>query len=187
MKNFNNIIIFPTDTVYGMGAPWYDTQSLNKIYQLKKRSLNKPMALLFYNLKQIENLVEINNQIVKIYKQFWPGPLTLIVKAKKQYFQITQESKIGIRIPNHPIALEILKKEGPLKTTSVNKSGEKPINDFQIIKNIYQHEVKKIFPNNYTSSNTPSTVIEINDNNFKILRTGSINLKKFTETFISLK
>ncbi|MDV3141370.1 MAG: threonylcarbamoyl-AMP synthase, partial [Candidatus Phytoplasma australasiaticum] len=60
-------------------------------------------------------------------------------------------------------------------------------NDFQIIKNIYQHEVKKIFPNTYTSSNTPSTVIEINDNNFKILRTGSINLKKFTETFISLK
>ncbi|MDO8030001.1 L-threonylcarbamoyladenylate synthase ['Planchonia careya' phytoplasma] len=187
MKIFNNIIIFPTDTVYGMGAPWYDTQSLNQIYQLKKRSLNKPITLLFYNLKQIENLVEINDQIVKIYKQFWPGPLTLIVKAKKQYFQITQESKIGIRIPNHPIALKILKKEGPLKTTSVNKSGKKPINDFQIIKNIYKHEVKKIFPNNYTSSNTPSTIIEINDNNFKILRTGSINLEKFTKTFISLK
>ncbi|MDO7983536.1 MAG: L-threonylcarbamoyladenylate synthase [Pigeon pea little leaf phytoplasma] len=183
MKNLNNIIIFPTDTVYGMGAPWHDNQSLNQIYKLKQRALNKPMALLFYNLEQIKNIIQINNQIKKISKKFWPGPLTLIVNTNKKYSQITKENKIGIRMPNHPIALEILKKEGPLKTTSVNKSGQPPLNNFEIIKTLYQYKVKKIFPNNYNSSNIPSTVIEIINNNFKILRIGSINIKEFIATF----
>ncbi|MDO8053876.1 L-threonylcarbamoyladenylate synthase ['Opuntia sp.' phytoplasma] len=184
MKILNNIIIFPTDTVYGMGAPWNDNQSLNQIYQLKKRDLNKPMALLFYNLEQIKNIIEINNQIKKISKKFWPGPLTLIVNTKKKYFQLTKENKIGIRIPNHPIALEILKKEGPLKTTSVNQSGQPPLNNFKIIKQLYQYKVKKILPNNYNSSNIPSAVIEITNNNFKILRTGSIDIQEFVKILI---
>ncbi|MDV3196294.1 MAG: L-threonylcarbamoyladenylate synthase [Candidatus Phytoplasma stylosanthis] len=177
MKNKNRIIIFPTDTVYGMGCSIYDKESLNQIYNIKKRPLNKPIIILFSSLEQIKQIGIINEKVKKISNFFWPGPLTLIINSHKKHYQKTQEKKIGIRIPNHLLALKILKQKGPMRTTSVNISGEKPLNNyFQIVKE-YHNKVNYIYDNDEYISCLNSTIIDITTPNLSLIREGEIPFK----------
>lgn len=169
-----DIIIFPTDTVYGMGAKLYDKEGLNLIYQIKKRPLNKSIAVLCASLQQAKKLVKFSSQSLKLALHFWPGPLTLILPTTWKYFSKTKEKTLGLRIPNHPLALKILKKNGPLKTTSVNESNNPPLNDYQTIFNIYHNKVVRIYPNYHPILKTSSTIIDLTTSQSFILRQGSI-------------
>ncbi|WP_201736605.1 L-threonylcarbamoyladenylate synthase [Candidatus Phytoplasma ziziphi] len=172
----SKIIIFPTDTVYGLGCPIYDQESLKKIYTIKKRDNNKPISVLFFSLEQIEEIAMIDNKVKKLAIAFWPGPLTIIVPTTKKYYDKTKEKTIGIRIPNHPLTLQILNEKGPLKTTSVNKSGHPPLNNYLEIKKQYQNKVDCIYPNKEISLNISSTVIDITSPKWFLVRKGSISL-----------
>ncbi|WP_341266713.1 L-threonylcarbamoyladenylate synthase [Candidatus Phytoplasma fraxini] len=174
----HQIIIFPTDTVYGLGCSIYNYKGLTKIYQIKNRDPNKPISVLFSDLKQIKEIALIDNKIQKLALFFWPGPLTIIVFTHKKYFNLTKEKTIGIRIPNHPLALEILRNTGPLKTTSVNKSGEPPLNDYLEIKKQYQNKVDYIYLNNNFISNVNSTILDTTLSQWTILREGDISLSQ---------
>lgn len=171
-----DVIIFPTDTVYGMGAQINDPLAIQKIYDLKKRSPLKPLTVLFAVWAQVANFVQINTEIKQIMNLFWPGPLTLILKTsalyQKKYFAHT----LGIRQPQHDLALALLKKYGPLKTTSVNESGQPPLNDYHMIYAQYFQQVSAIYPNLHPqSSQLSSTVLDVtNFNHWKILREGLI-------------
>ncbi len=124
----NKEIIFPTDTVYGLGTLWDDQIGIEKIYSIKKRDGRKPLAVLVASFEQIKDYIEINNpNTLELVNKYWPGAVTFIFK-KKRDFNYPLDT-IAFRIPNSKIALEILKKFGPLATTSVNLSGEEPIND----------------------------------------------------------
>ncbi|TVY12154.1 L-threonylcarbamoyladenylate synthase [Candidatus Phytoplasma pini] len=171
------IIIFPTDTVYGIGAKIEDTKSLDKIYQIKQRDKKKPISILFNNLSQMKDIVILNDRVQKLADFFWPGPLTLIVPTKIDFYNKTKERKIGIRIPNYPLTLEILKKKGPLRATSVNLSGQKPLNNYQEIVDRYKNLVDYIYPydKNYKLSQKASTVLDTTMPIWKILRKGSIS------------
>ncbi len=172
----SKIIIFPTDTVYGLGCSIYDQESLKKIYNIKKRDNNKPISVLFSSLKQIKEIAIIDNKVEKLAISFWPGPLTIIVPTTQKYYDKTKEKRIGIRIPNHSLALQILNKKGPLKVTSVNKSGEPPLNNYLEIKKQYQNKVDYIYPNNKILSNISSTVIDTTSPKWFLVREGSISL-----------
>ncbi|NLK12563.1 MAG: threonylcarbamoyl-AMP synthase, partial [Candidatus Phytoplasma sp.] len=89
------------------------------------------------------------------------------------YYEKTGEKTIGVRIPNHLTALKIIKKLGPMKTTSMNQSGEKELNDYQEIKDKYGHLLNKVYPNDQEILKIASTVVLITDE-IKILREGSI-------------
>ncbi|WP_323847577.1 MAG: L-threonylcarbamoyladenylate synthase [Phytoplasma sp.] len=175
------IIIFPTDTVYGLGCSVYDYKSLKIIYKIKNRDPKKPISVLCFNLEQIQEIALIDNKIKKLALCLWPGPLTIIVFANKKYYSITKEKTIGIRIPNHPLALEILQNKGPFKTTSVNPSGTAPINDYLEIKKKYQNKVDYVYPNDQIISNVSSTVIDTTLSKWKIIREGNISLSKIKE------
>lgn len=102
--------------------------------------------------------------------------------SKKKYFDRTNEKKIGIRIPNHPLALEILKIKGPLKTTSVNKSGEPPLNNYLEIIKQFEHKVDYIYPNNLIpTTNLSSTVIDATLFNLALVREGCISFAKINK------
>ncbi|MDC9031792.1 L-threonylcarbamoyladenylate synthase [Columbia Basin potato purple top phytoplasma] len=178
----HKIIIFPTDTVYGLGCSIYDKESLKTIYNIKQRDFNKPISILCSSLEQIEEIAIIDEKIKKLISYFWPGPLTIIVFSKKKYFDRTNEKKIGIRIPNHPLALEILKIKGPLKTTSVNKSGEPPLNNYLEIIKQFKHKVDYIYPNNpIPTINLSSTVIDATLFNLTLVREGCISFAKINK------
>ncbi|CAP18361.1 Translation factor SUA5 [Candidatus Phytoplasma mali] len=171
-----SLIIFPTDTIYGIGAKINDNEGINKIYKLKKRDFSKPLSVLFADLSQVRHLVKINSTSRKLINYFWPGPLTLILKTTSFYKKKNKENNLGIRQPKHPLALKLLKKHGPLKTTSVNISGFPPLNNYKVIRQIYEKKVDYIFySSNQNLSKLSSTVLDLQlNNNFKILREGSI-------------
>lgn len=167
------VLIFPTDTVYGIGASLYDTESIKKIYEIKGRDFNKPLAVLCSNIKQIDEFAYMDKKASLLAKLLWPGGLTMVLKTKPKYFELTGESTIAVRIPNHKLALSLLDQYGPMKTTSVNASGELPLNDYDVIYEKYNLFVNKIYRNEEKIQEVSSTVIDL-VNDLKILREGNI-------------
>jgi len=127
------IIIFPTDTVYGLGCLVNDEAAIHRIYQIKQRDYSKPLAILAPNLDSIVPLVDNIESVKMIGKKYWPGALTLVVKKSKYVSSLSTSNQetVGVRIPNHQIALTILSCFGPLVTTSLNLSSEPAILKFQ--------------------------------------------------------
>ena len=119
------VVVFPTDTVYGIGCDPYNKSSVEKIYQIKKRSKEKPLPILGYSLSTINEIVEFDEESKKIAEVFWPGPLTLILKLKDEKLkEILRVDKIAARVPDNQCLLDILKNCKFLIGTSANYSGE---------------------------------------------------------------
>ncbi len=172
------VIIFPTDTVYGIGTAFLNKEGIERIYQIKGRDFNKPMAILCSSLDQVAQYAEVTDEAVKLAKAFWPGGLTLILNSNENYFKLTGEKTIGVRKPNHKTALDLIKMYGPLKTTSVNRSSEIPLNDYETIKLSYENLVDRIYPNDYASSEVSSTVVDLTKKDPVIIRAGSIDIEE---------
>lgn len=138
----NNIGIFPTDTVYGIGCNYFNMDSIDKLYKVKQRNYNKPINILVGNIDMVEKLVEDINPIEqKLMDLFWPGSLTIVFNKSKIVPDLLTSNldTVGIRMPNNNICLNLINKLGtPLATSSANISDETPaisidnklINDF---------------------------------------------------------
>ena len=176
-----DVIIFPTDTVYGIGASLYDTKSIEEIYSIKGRDFNKQIAVLCSSIEQIEKFAVVTKDVYALAEAFWPGSLTLILKTNEKYFEFSGERTIGVRIPNHKKALKLINKYGPLKTTSINQSGKEPLNDYYEIKQKYGDLVKKVYNNKEEISKVSSTVISLVDN-LVLLRQGDISLDEILKS-----
>jgi L-threonylcarbamoyladenylate synthase len=170
----NKLIIFPTDTVYGIGCSIYDIYNIDKIYEIKKRDKSKPLACLCYDLEQIKSIAYVDDLATKLINKYLPGGLTLILKSKPEVLEKIGYETIGVRIPDCDIALNILKEFGPMLTTSVNDSGQTPINEYEEILKKYSDLVDQIYPPFNNSSNVSSTVIKIVDGKKELLREGTI-------------
>ncbi len=170
----SKVIIFPTDTVYGIGTPIFDIEGIDRIYKIKHRPKDKPLACLCADINQIESIAYVTEDAKKLINKFLPGALTLILKSKDEVFKKIGYKTIGVRIPNSKIALDILKENGPMLTTSVNESGEVPENEYEDVLKDFGKYVDKVYDTDHKSSSVPSTVVLINDNSFKILREGEI-------------
>lgn len=112
------VIIFPTETVYGIGTLASNEKAIKRIYEIKKRPSDKPLQILIADLKQVESLAQdISTKARELIKKYWPGPLTLVFKARSG-------GSVGIRMPKHDWLLKLIKEIGPLAATSANLSGE---------------------------------------------------------------
>jgi L-threonylcarbamoyladenylate synthase len=131
------IIVFPTDTVYGIGCDPYNKKSVDKIYQIKGRSKTKPFPILAYSFDVASEIVEFDKDSKKIADKFWPGPLTLILKLRDERLKesLNLKEKIAIRVPNNSCLLNLLKNSKFLVGTSANISGE---NSFTKSEDCYQ-------------------------------------------------
>ena len=172
----NKVIIFPTDTVYGIGASIYDVEGMDRIYEIKHRDRSKPLAVLCANIEQIESIAYVSDNARKLINKFLPGGLTIILKSKPSILETFKGETVGVRIPNYDIALDILSLYGPMATTSVNESGKPSINNYNEIVKDYANVVDEIHkPSNCETSSLASTVVLITDTNeVKILREGAI-------------
>ena len=171
----SKVIIFPTDTVYGIGTPIYDLDGIERIYHIKSRVKDKPLACLCADIEQIEDIAVVDENAKKLIMKFLPGCLTIILKSKDKVVETIGYKTIGVRIPNHKLALEILKENGPMLTTSVNDSGEIPLNNYAEIFIKYNSLVEAIYDSDIPSSNLSSTVVKIIDGEVNILREGYIS------------
>lgn len=176
IKN-GGVVVYPTDTVYGLGANALNPRAVLKIFKIKKRSLNQPLPVIVSGLKMAEKLAFINNDARKLIGAFWPGSLTIIMDKKPVLPSIVVSggSSVGLRMPNHTIPLMMLKTSKlPLVATSANIHGKPdPIDAKDIIKQIGK-EVDLIFDCGKTKGK-PSTIVDLTKVPPLIVRSGSIN------------
>ncbi len=163
------VIVFHTDTVYGIGALIGDKIGIEKIYKIKQREERKILPVLFASLEQVESIAYMNEKALEISK-YWPGALTMILKMK------SSDDTVACRIPDSEIALKVLEHFGPLRTTSVNYSGEKELNSVAEIINTFGEKIDYIVIEEDIVSAIPSTIVDLTDENIKIIRNGSIKL-----------
>lgn len=124
------VIIFPTETVYGIGADAFNKKAVAKIFKLKKRLKAQPLQILIRNIKTVEKVSsKVSKKAMSLMKKNWPGPLTVIVTKKKIVSDIVTANMktVGLRMPDHPVILEIIKALGrPIAASSANISGKRP-------------------------------------------------------------
>lgn len=172
------LIAFATDTVFGVGA-MYDDHFLTaqtKIFQMKQRDASKPLAVLVSSFEQISPHVVLNEKINDLTK-YWPGALTIIFKTNDDYFdKIAHNGSIGIRIPNCASAQAILNHLGVMATTSINKSGEAPLNDISLIEEHFASFIDYLVIDEYASSGKSSTVVDARTLPYQIIRLGEIKI-----------
>ena len=169
------IAIFPTDTVYGIGCNPYNLNSVKKIYEIKSRAEIKSLPVLAYSLDIVKEITLIDKFTEKIIKKYWPGPLTLILTLTDQKLKksLKLQNKIAVRIPNSKCTLKLLEKCKLLVGTSANISGNPSSTDpKECLKNIINYDV---FLNGGTiTSKGESTIIEIENEEIKIIRKGAL-------------
>ena len=174
--NQGGIVVFPTDTVYGIGCDPYNKDSVRKIYEIKSRKISKPFPVLVYSKDIAERIAFFDEFTKKIVERFWPGPLTIILKLTdenlKESLNITD--KIAIRVPNHKCTLELLKKCNFLVGTSANISGHSSFtNPDECFNNFRKYDV--FVDGGIITSKSESTIIEIENEEIKIIREGSLS------------
>jgi len=169
------VIIFPTDTVYGIGCNPYDANAVKKIYEIKSREKIKSLPVLASSIEIVKQISIIDEFTEKIIKKYWPGPLTLILKLKDKNLKesLNLEDKIAVRIPNSVCTLKLLNKCNLLVGTSANVSGDSSFTDPQeCMKNVKNYD---IFVDGGTiTSKGESTIIEIENEKIHFIREGAL-------------
>ena len=173
------IVVFPTDTVYGIGCDPYNKKSVEKIYEIKSRDIGKSVPILTYSIETASKICHIDEFTKKIVEKFWPGPLTIILKLTDTNLKksLNLNDKIAVRVPNHKCTLDLLKKCNFLVGTSANISGHSPYTDpDECFKNLQGYD---IFVDGGTiTSKAVSTIIEIENEKIKIIREGYLTEKE---------
>ncbi len=169
------VIVFPTDTVYGIGCDPYNENAVKKIYEIKSRDKIKSLPVLAYSIDIVKQIVMIDKLTEKIVEKYWPGPLTLILKLKDQKLKksLNLEEKIAIRIPNSECTLKLLKECNLLVGTSANVSGDSSFTDPQkCIENLKNYDA--FVDGGTITSKGESTIIEIENEKIHVIREGAL-------------
>lgn len=172
------VIGLPTDTVYGIGADPFNERAVDRLFDLKGRPSDKPVGVLAASLPQAAEIGEIHGVAADLAAEHWPGALTLIVTPKvvlADWVGHRQRRTLGIRVPDHPTAIELLELTGPLAVTSANESGQaETLNDRQA-RDIFGDEVAV-----YLSGDAPggeaSTVLDCTGPELSVIRQGPVSI-----------
>ena len=175
-----NLVIIPTDTVYGISADMNNEKAIEKVFGAKQRDKNKPLILLASNLEMLKKYVKkISPLEEKIIKKYMPGRLTMLFLKNEKVSDLVSagSSFVGIRIPDDPNLIKIINKVGnPIISTSANISGENTITNVKDIDEKLLEYVSYVEDAGIIES-FPSTVIKVEDDEITILRKGDIALK----------
>ncbi len=175
------VIAIPTDTIYGLAVDATNFEAVEKLYALKKRENQKPIAIFVQNLAMAKEIFAFNELAEKLANLHMPGKITMILPAKENSFNLAtnlnyHHKTIGFRFVDSFFVQKLLQSyQKPLAVTSANISGFEVAKSAQDITKIFDLEL--IIDNEKICSNTASTVVEITENNFKILRQGEVVIK----------
>ena len=184
------VAVFPTETVYGIGAGAFATQAIRRIYELKGRHGRKPLAILVASLDAARPLVEtIPPEALRLAEAFCPGPMTFVLAASPLGRLVTGGlATIGVRVPAHPIALELITRVGlPLATTSVNRSGGKPATSHQQALEIFKADVEWFLDGGECALKQPSSVVDFSHYPFTVIGDGALPKKKIEHLLSSIQ
>ncbi len=172
------IVAFPTETVYGLGADGLNAAACEKIYSAKGRPPNKPLSLHVASLEMIERVAKISAAAEKIFAAFCPGPLTVILPKREIVpdFVTGGRQSVGIRFPANEIALRLIKIAGcPIAAPSANLSGKNPPKTAQEVLENLNGRVEIILDGGECKFGISSTIVDMTATTPKILRRGAIS------------
>ena len=164
------LVVFPTETVYGLGANLLDKKAVEKIYEIKKRPRNKPLTVHVADTASVRKIVgKIPPGAGKLIERYWPGPLTIILRDRRG-------GKTGFRMPDNKIAFDLIKKAGvPVVAPSANISGNKPPTSAKEALRDLDGKVDIVIDGGRTAIGVESTVVDMTGRRPKILREGAIS------------
>ena len=188
--NKGGIVIFPTETVYGIGVNGLDEKAIKKLYEVKKRPLNKPISLLVSNMKMVNEIAkDISDLEYKLMENFCPGPFTLVLKKKDIVPDILTSNGqyVGVRMPDEEIARKLIEyAKVPLATSSANIAGMPSGTNLENIIKDFEGKIDYFIDGGEAKIGIASTVVKVIDGVPQILRQGSIT-KEQIENVINSK
>ncbi len=167
------VLVYPTDTVYGMGCDLLNKRAIERIYQLKKIPRRKPLSFICEDLKQISEYAIVSNSAYRMMKDLTPGPFTFILNATRQVPKImmTKQRTVGIRVPANEVCLGLVRGLGrPLVNTSASNSVEEVVSDPEEIERHY-HQAELMLADGLLESD-PSTVVDFTGDEPVLVRQG---------------
>jgi L-threonylcarbamoyladenylate synthase len=172
------VIVFPTETLYGLGADALNSRAVDKVFQLKGRDRHNPIPVLIADPAMLDMLVAAVPERAKaLMDTFWPGPLTLVLPARSDVPKplVNANGGIGVRISSQPTATRLVAGLGrPLTATSANPAGREPARTVAEARGYFKGKIEIFIDGGRLTSKTGSTVVEVLDNEVKIIREGEI-------------
>ncbi len=164
-----NLVAFPTETVYGIAANFFDEKAIENLYRLKQRPRSKPFTIHIADIKMIESLgCFVTKEALRLISKFWPGPLTIVLKSGA-------DGTLGFRIPANRIALDLIKSAGvPVVAPSANLSGNKPPTSAGEALKDLDGKIDMLLDGGHTDIGIESTVVDLTVTPPKVLREGAI-------------
>ena len=177
-------VAFPTDTVYGLGASAFNPSAIEGLYRVKGREASKAVAVLVGNTADLAKVTGAMSEAAqRLAHKFWPGPLTLVVpRGAALPLTISPTGTLGVRMPNHPVALRLLNLSGPLAVTSANRSGAPSPSTTQEVFEQLDGLIPLILDGGRTPGGQPSTVVDCTGSELVILRQGPLTLETLLST-----
>lgn len=187
--NSGGVLIYPTDTLYGLGANALNEKSISRIFKIKSQDRNKPISVIARDVAMARKIACIDSRVEEILKKIWPGPITIILRKKDIIPSILTAGgeTLGIRIPSHGFIGDLMSLiDFPITATSANISGEKDLlNPKDIVKTF---SLAKNAPDIFIDAGMiknpePSTIIDLTTNIPKIVRIGIVGKEKMLDIF----
>ncbi|MCZ7533621.1 MAG: L-threonylcarbamoyladenylate synthase [Acidimicrobiia bacterium] len=171
------IVGVPTDTVYGIAVDPFDEAALDRLYDLKGREVGKPIAILVASLDQGLLLGAMSDRALELADKYWPGPVTLVVPrldTAPPWLGDPARRTIGLRCPDHPVALALLEMVGPLAVTSANTALNEPAQSAEEAREVFGDEILTFLPGD-VGGGLPSTLVDLTRPAETVLRKGPIS------------
>lgn len=169
------VIVYPTDTIYGLAADIYNKTAIEQIFKIKKVSTQKLLSLIFPDLKQISDWVHVPSPVFRIMRRVLPGKYTFILPASKEVPKslLKKRRTMGIRVPDNEVSRQLVEELGhPLVSTSVPKGEDDYFTDPEEIADMFRYDIDLILDAGIMP-NLPSTVVDFTSNPPEIIREGS--------------
>lgn len=181
------VICYPTETIYGLGADVLNKRAVKRIYDLKSRDYGLPISILVSDFKMMREFVaEVPERALSLMRKYWPGPMTICLPASQKLPKglLSNTNKVGIRISSHPIAAAIVERFGsPVTTTSANLTDFPPSLNVKHVQKYFGVKIPCIVDGGECDPSKGSTVIDIGEDTMRIIREGAVPADEVIKCF----
>jgi tRNA threonylcarbamoyl adenosine modification protein (Sua5/YciO/YrdC/YwlC family) len=183
------LVVLPTDTVYGIGADAFDPKAVQALLDAKGRGREMPPPVLISSATTLDALATgVTEYARKLVDRFWPGPLTIVCNQQRSLQWDLGETRgtVAVRMPDHRVALELLERTGPMAVSSANLTGHPAATDADQAEEMLSGAVAVIIDDGPSPGGSASTIVDVRGANGKVLRTGAISLDELNEALEGL-
>jgi len=179
-----DLVVIPTDTVYGIGADAFDADAVKDLLRAKGRGREMPPPVLVSSATTVDALAtDLPGYARALIEEFWPGPLTLVCRQQPslQWDLGDTRGTVAVRMPDHDVALAVLERTGPLAVSSANKTGQPAATDADAVLEMLGEDVALVIDAGTSAGGQASTIVDVTGSQGRVLRRGALSLDDLNE------